>query len=801
LKLNVLKIGVLVIFLVGMFSGCSIKKYIKKDEFLVNKYKLKLETKHEELDPSDLRDFFRPKPNSKTLGIHWKLHNYFKSIEKPTKFNKWRNKNFGEYPAMYSGDDADRIEYKMEKYLDNIGFFHSKVKHTVEFKKKSVNLIYTVKPAQPYLISEISYDVSDTVLNGFFKKNIEKTLIKEGDIYNAYTFDNERDRITTDLRNVGYYYFNRNFIQFIVDTAFAGHSMTVVLKINKIREQVKGVSGQFTEKDHRRYFIKNVDVIPDWKPMPHDVYDTVLHQIKFWDDKTDNFYYFLLDEKKRIKPQAFNSTIKIKPEHAYSAEEVQKTYRGLFNFRIIRTATITFDTTGAGMSEDGAYSYMNSRIQMQTAKLNSFQAELEGTNSSGDLGIRGSVVLANKNIFKRADVFSVRVNGGFEAQSFSDSLSDYSLFNTFEAGVSGNFFFPRFLFPGKMIKFNQKYAPVTNLNFGYNYQHRQNYDRYITNIDFGYRWDQTQQIRHIITPISINYVNIYANTDEFREEIENEQNPRLKEQYSDHLTAGLSYSFIFNNQNLKILEHFNYFRANIETSGNLLYGLNKAFSPQKTGVSDTTEGYYTVGDVRYAQYVRFNFDYRHYYFFFDKSSSVALRFLLGIGIPYLNSNEMPYEKAFFAGGANDMRGWEFRTLGPGGFSGTSDYERSGDIQIEGNVEYRFTIYSVLKGAFFIDVGNIWLLPNNNDTISDQDVLEGVFDWNTWYQQLAVDAGFGLRLDFKFFIFRLDMAIPIVDPAYWGVKTEDQMKQSNSDPLRLPIEWHRTIFNFGIGYPF
>ena len=678
--------------------------------------------------------------------------------------------------------------------MDNVGFFNSKVSHTVEYKKRSVNLIYAIEPAQPYLISEISYDVSDTLLNGFFKKNIEKTLIKKGDIYNAYTCDDERDRISTHLRNEGYYFFNRNFIQFIVDSAFADHSMTVVLKINNVKENVKGVPGQYTEKNHRRYYIKNVNVIPDFKPAETVAYDTVPHQIEFWNDETDNTYYFLLDEKKRIKPKAFNSTIKIKPEHAYSAADVQKTYRGLFNFRIIRTANITFDTVGAGDSEDGSYSYMNSRIQMQTAKLNSFQAEVEGTNSSGDLGIRGSVVLANKNIFKQADVFSIRLNGGFEAQSFTPTPEDpdNSLFNTFEAGVSGNFYFPRFLFPGKLIKFNQKYSPITNVNFGYSYQIRREYYRYITNLDFGYHWNQTQQIRHLVPPININYVSITLE-DDFEEKLKEENNPRLTEQYSDHLIAGLSYSFIYNNQNLKTLEHFNYFRTNIETSGNLLYGMNKSFSPNKVGVTDTTAGYYTVGDVRYSQYFRVNFDYRHYYYFFEKSNSLVFRLLLGIGIPYLNSNELPYEKAFFAGGANDMRGWRFRTLGPGGSSGNVEFESAGDMQIEGNAEYRFTIYSVLKGALFVDVGNIWLLPKY-DTLATEDQLAGEFNWNTWYQQLAVDIGIGLRLDFSFFIFRLDMAVPIVDPKYWAVEGESQ--------IRFPIEWDtRTVFNFGIGYPF
>ncbi len=429
---------------------------------------------------------------------------------------------------------------------------------------------------------------------------------------------------------------------------------------------------------------------------------------------------------------------------------------------------------------------------MQTAKVNSFQVELEGTNSSGDLGIRGGIIFSNRNIFKKAEIFSLRVIGGFEAQSINTSYEGTnqvnSVFNTFETGISGNFYFPRFLFAGKLSRFNQRYNPTTNINFGFNYQVRPDYARNITNLDLSYSWNLNPQMKNILTPININYVNIFP-TDSFQKEIDDQPNPRLREQYSDHLIAGLSYSFIFNNQNLKALQHFNYFRTNIETSGNLLYAANKLLGSNthsdSIGPGVYSQEYYNVGGVRYAQYIRWNFDFRHYDYFMDKNHALVFRILLGFAVPYGNSSEVPYEKGYFAGGANDMRGWQFRTLGPGGFYGENDYERVGDIQIEGNAEYRFTIYKVLKGAFFVDVGNIWTLQQSSTYPGAQ------FKWDTWYQQLAVDAGFGLRLDFSFFIFRVDMAVPLVDPAYW----------ITGDQIRIPVEWHRTVYNFGIGYPF
>lgn len=793
MKLNILKIGLFTIALLIFLSGCSVKKYINKDEYLVGKYIIKIDNKPEEIELFELRTLLRPKPNKKFLGSRWKLRNYFKYKQKKSKFNKWRDKNFGEYPVYFDESQVERSDYKLERYLDNIGFFKSKVTDTVVFTGINADIHFTIFPSEPYRISEIRYDIPDTTMAAFFNKNLKKTLIKEGDIYNAYTFDDERDRITKNMRDVGYYYFNRNYIQFVIDSAFRDHKLTVVLKINNFKEQIKGKPGEFSEKPHTRYFIKGVDVIPDWKPGESTIYDTVEHQIRFWNDEKDYFYTFLLDEKARLKPAAFNSAIKIKPDKPYSATALEQTYRSLFNFRIIRTATILFDTTGAGKNEEENFSYINSRVQMQTAKLNSFQAELEGTNSSGDLGIRGSVVLSNRNIFKRADVFSIRANGGFEAQSVNDTVtgSNNGLFNAFEAGVSGNFYFPRFLFPGRLTKFNQRYSPITNVNFGFSYQKRPYYERNITNLDFGYSWNQNKQIKHIITPITINYVNINITDQEFKDTIANTPNQRLREQYSDHMDAGISYSFIYNNQNLLVLEHFNYFRADFQTSGNIFYGFNNWLNSPKND-----ENYYTLFNVRYAQYFRVNFDYRHYYYFLNKTNALVFRALLGIGIPYGNSQEIPYEKAFFAGGANDMRGWQFRTLGPGGYSGINNYERAGDIQIETNLEYRFPIYDFFKGAFFIDVGNIYTLPNK--TVDSTQIIypDGDFKWNTWYQQLAIDAGIGTRFDFSFFIFRIDFAVPLVNPAYWN--------EEDGAHFRFPdgkLFGDIFVVNFGIGYPF
>lgn len=763
-----------------MLSGCSVKKYLSDEQVLMNRYRVSVEGTHPTISTSELRTLMRPSPNSRFIFFRFKLWAYLRYQKKQSGFNNWLNKNFGEEPVLYNVKNMENIKRKMDRYLNNVGYFHSNVDFTVKYGRKTANVRFLIIPSKPYRISEITYDISDTLLKSFFMNSKSNSLIKKGDIYNAYTFDNERDRITTNLRNLGYYYFNRNFIQFVVDSNHTNHTMNVNLVINNVRKQDVSVPGEFIDEIHKRYFINKVTVLPEFDPNNTKQYDTTIHVIDFWKDTNTYHYEFLYNSKVHLLPAAFNSAIKIKPGKEYSAKDVQTTYRKLFNYQIIQTANISFDTVDVPQSDEYNHYYINSRIQLKDSKLNRFSAEVEGTNSSGDLGLRGNLVFMNKNIFKRAEVFRIRLKGGVEAQTVSDGGgSGNSLFNTFEAGIDGTIFFPRFLSPIRFDRFNQEYIPNTNLNFGFNYQQRPYYSRNITNIDLGYNWKAGKSVNHILTPINLNYININP-TPYFDSILENEPNRRLREQYSSHMIVGLKYSYIFNNQNILSNQHFNYLRINIETSGNILNAINAIAGTQK---SDS--GYYEVFGVRYSQYIRSSIDFRHYYFFSKKTNSLVWRLLLGAGIPYSNSVELPYEKGFYAGGANDMRGWLFKSLGPGEYSGDSPYEKVGDIQIEGNIEYRFPIYSFFKGALFIDVGNIWTYSSSSTFPG------GKFYINKFISQLAVDAGVGFRFDFKVLIFRIDVATPLRDPSY---PSGDRWRISYIQPKDF-------IWNFGIGYPF
>lgn len=283
----------------------------------------------------------------------------------------------------------------------------------------------------------------------------------------------------------------------------------------------------------------------------------------------------------------------------------------------------------------------------------------------------------------------------------------------------------------------------------------------------------------MLNPLIFNRVKVDPSP-AFEEILEQEVNQRIKDQYTSHLILGLDYTYVFNNQNLSFLKDFFYFKANFQSSGNLLSAFNN------TSLMKTVDNYHEIGGIRYAQYLRFSFDFR-YYNYILKEHQIATRFMLGFGLPYGNSYDMPFDKSFYTGGSNSMRGWHFRELGPGAYSNPNNLniESIGDIQLELNLEYRIPIYSIFEGAIFTDIGNVWTMKESETFVG------GKFNFNTFYKQLAVDAGIGIRLDLSLVIIRVDAAAPMVNPAY-----------PEGERWRISkLQFNDFILNFGIGYPF
>jgi len=510
----------------------------------------------------------------------------------------------------------------------------------------------------------------------------------------------------------------------------------------------------------------------------HDTIIKEIHQIN--KNRPANYYYVLYRDKLRINPKILAQNILLEDKEPYNLKDVQETYKRLGNLSIYKFANINFEEPLPKLMPDsGGFKKLNCKILLQRAPVHQYSIEAEGTNSGGDLGIGGNITYRNRNIFRNGETFSLKFKGALEAQKTNipeEEQKKILFFNTYEWGVEAQVRFPRFLIPVKLERFPKYFRPVTTVSIGFNYRVRPTYDRYLLNFIFGYEWDESAYKKHIVQPFNISSIKMYP-TPEFQKELEEIDDGRLKNQYTDHLITALQYSFIFNNQDLKKVKDFIYFRGDIETSGNLFYLFNNLLDSKKD-----TAGFYNIAGIRYAQYVRLELDFR-YYWMFDRNNQVVLRLLTGAGVPYGNSDALPFEKGFYLGGANSMRAWIYRGLGPGGFSDPGTYvDKMGDIVLETNIEYRFPIYDFFKGALFVDAGNVWLM---NPSVN---FPEAEFEFSTFYKQIAMDAGVGLRADFKFFVFRVDFAWRLRDPA----------KPEGDRWVAQKGIW---FLNFGIGYPF
>ena len=423
---------------------------------------------------------------------------------------------------------------------------------------------------------------------------------------------------------------------------------------------------------------------------------------------------------------------------------------------------------------------------MTPALRQNYAFELEGTNSAGNLGISGSFRYQNKNISRGAEILEFRLSAGLESQVITTGVTNTNIaglpFNTMEIGPEINLQFPKFLLPFKWKKLSEYANPKSKISVSYNYQQRPDYTRSILNTSFGYSWRENQFKFHELNPFEVNFVNIYNQDQVFLDRIESLEDRLLQNSFRPHATTTTNYQFLYNSQRINKLRDFSYLKVKLESSGNVLRGIMAASNAKK----DST-GSYRIFGVPFAQYLKYDIDFRRYVIF-NERSELVLRVQHGMGYPLLNLGVLPFESSFFGGGANGIRGWSARTLGPGELAESDSIsliDQFGDMKIEFNVEYRFNIYRWFEGAAFIDAGNIWLVKKDDGRPG------GVFEFKDFISEFAIAGGLGLRLDFNFFVIRLDVGMKLHNPA----------KPKGSRWIRSLSEKNIINFNLGIGYPF
>ena len=757
-----------------LMSSCSINRFIPEGKSLVQSNKIVIESKKKtEISKSGLSNYITLKPYKTTFQTKLPNWIYYKSVQRPnSKTWKWLNEKFGREPIYYDPIEANNSANQMMRYIDNVGYFHSKVTHTVKERGKRAKITYHVYPTEPYKVNHVEYVINDSLIRSYIMRDSSRFDVNKGDIYNAYKLNDVRNTITDRMKNSGYFYFSRDDIFFEVDSNYMNHSLAITMKLkdNKL--------------SYKKYYINKISIYPDYSVFKsHDrPVDSIMLVQEVGTRKRTNHLYFYYFNEPRVTAQSFLRSIQILEDFPYNQRSVTNTYRALSNFRLFNNVNIEFDTVNV---ENDSRNRLDCRITMQQSDIHSFTIQGESTNSEGDLGIKGSMSYSNKNIFHGAETFQISLKGGFEAQKLVGNEiteSGQSVFNTWELGLTANLIFPKFLGPFSSITLARDYQPTTTLSIGSNMQTRYYYSRYISTASYSYDWKTNYRLAHTLSPFYLNSVKITNINPTFQDYLDAEASQRKKAQYTSHLLLGTRYSIIYNTQSISKEGSFFYIRADFESSGNLI----SLFKKTKL-ITENKEGYYELFGVPYAQYVRGSFDIRQH-LDLGNDSWFVMRQFIGIGIPYGNSLDLPFERSFYGGGANGLRGWLYRTIGPGGFVPVSDYvEKTGDIQLEFNAEYRFPIYNIFKGAVFVDAGNVWTYYPNEFMVNSE------FNFNTFYKQIALDAGFGIRLDVSFLLLRLDIAYAMRNP-YRDLDTGRYWRFGNGD-------FNNIRFQAGIGYPF
>ncbi len=685
-------------------------------------------------------------------------------------FNKWL-KRIGEEPVLYDPFLTGQTMSQLELFMHNKGYYHAEVDTLVKYKKNKAKVKYLIKAGDQFILEKLGYKAEDTVIQKLVEEDVKNSLLKEGGPFDVSMHDGERERITKYLRDRGYFSFSKEFIYFKADSSLGGNRVidSVLIK-NASVEISKQKDSAFVHPTYRInkvFFRTNFD--------PHKALNEKESYYAQFDTTKYGDFQFLYIDKLNLKPDVLVSSTYITPGQLFQANLVDKTKNLLSSLRLYRFINIRFEEVNNATSNIDGSRLLNCYIQLIPAKFQSYSIDVEGLNSSGNLGAGGNLEYQHKNLFKGAEEFSFNIGGSMQNQSNSSKEQ----FSTIEFGVESKIVFPKFWMPFQIKKFRQRFNPKTSLSVAYNYQERPDYTRTIANGKISYLWNSSKKVSHQFTPLGINFVLIPTIDDDFWSLIEGNY---LGYSYQDHLITNTSYSLVYNQQEVNKRKDFLYVNWNIEEAGNFLNLWARAISDK------SQEGYYETFGVRYAQYVQSDIDLR-YHHYLNKVNSMAYRFYLGVGYPYGNYNVLPFEKRYFSGGANSIRAWPVRGIGPGSYdSEDSDYyNQTGDIKLEFNAEYRFKLFWILESALFLDVGNIYTI--RKDISPDG----GLFEFDNFTSKLAVGTGLGLRFDFKYFIFRLDSGMKLRNPI--------ENKGHRWIPGTRKYTWDDFAMNFAIGYPF
>jgi hypothetical protein len=735
--------------------SCSTTKHVPNGEYLLDK--VKINTEVNDISKDELSGYIRQKPNARVFGVfRMQLGIYNLSGNDTTKWINRTLRKIGDEPVLLNRVQTKITMQQLTQLYKNKGYINTSVDTTITYKNKKAKVDYHIKSNKPYRLGR--YDVQiDNELLTVIAQDTSRSVIKPDMLFDTDVFEAERNRISSQFRELGYYNFNKELLIFNADSTLREHKVNVTLVLRdeanpRINPKAKNIFNCY--KIRSVTYLNRRDLSASSNTINTQKFDTI----------QSRGFTLIGDGTNEIHINTLIHNTYLNPGTIYNDVSVEKTYSALNMLGAVKYVNISFKE----IDENN----LDCQIVIVSSKTVSMSVEAEATFTDGFWGVRGNVGAVDRNFLRGAEMLSVQGSSALEWQN--NVLAQ-------EWGAQVGLRFPVFMMPFIGFETRRNLHANTELNSSYIYQFRPGE---FTTINLGgglkYRWLRTQFV-HNFEFANLSYVYFPSFSEEFRQTYLNTGRYN-KYNYEDHFILRIGYSGSYTSFNAaRPLHDYSTSRYSIESAGNLLYGINNILGNTKT------DGAYRIFNIRYAQYFRAEYNTTRHQII-DASNRFVFHLGAGVGVPYGNAEVIPYERRFYAGGANSVRGWSESTLGPGIYKRIDakrrDYNQVGDVKLDLSMEYRAKMFWVLEGAAFLDAGNIWTIRNYKEQEG------GVFDPTTFLKQLAIAYGAGLRLDFSFFIFRFDVGVRLFDPVRTR-REQWRIKPDNGD----------FAFHLAIGYPF
>ncbi|MDR1225327.1 MAG: BamA/TamA family outer membrane protein [Prevotellaceae bacterium] len=709
-----------------------------------------MEVNGEGLKKSELRSMIRQKPNSEIFALRFNLWLYNLSASDSGWVNEFL-RNSGEPPVILDSAQAIANSRRMEQYIGYRGYYGSSAETIIKRKQKKADVTYVVNLAKPYTMRHIGYDLRDRQMDSLYVADKERSLLREGGVFDGEVLETEVNRIVQVVRTHGYYEFNKSYITYRADTAVGNRQVDITLILQ--REPVPGTANT---RNHRVFYVNNLVLNADYDPVKA-IQDR--DYLTGWDTLNVNGLQVMHKGQPGIKPglALMNSTIRL--GELYNEQDVNRTYANFANLRLFKSVNIRFNENQAAQQDSLALDTLryplSASVVLSPFTLQSYDVGGEVSLSGNGLwGFAGRLNYQHKNMFRGAEIFAAGISAAFQKVQL---YVGKPLQNSVELGATVSLNIPKIISPYSETFNRRLFSPRTQISVSGDYQQRPDYVRTLLATTYGYSWRNTRNMTYILNPIDFNIINITQKDSTFFASIQN--NPYLLSSYQNSFLLGSTFAAIYNRSLLQRKDRL-HVRFDAELKGNLLWALCKIFNVPASMDATTGRNTYSIWQTDFAQFAKFDVA-ATYLTTINEASSVAMRGVIGVGFAYSNSYSLPTDKMYYVGGANSMRGWQIRTLGPGTYAPDTMgnvLNHLADMRLELNAEYRFKLFWRLEGAVFLDAGNIW-------SFNDKDRREGaLLKLSALPKQLALDWGLGLRLNFSVLVFRLDYGVKLHDPA-------------------------------------